>query len=249
MVTMPWSESGAGADLAEQAARALRSPWTRVLVGLAALFAVLLVGLLVHLPQLGRRDLHVDVALSHWRSPIGTALALGFTAAAKEVVGLAALAVGLVILLIRRRLRSAAQLLVTAGTAWGTVYLIKAAVDRARPPASLELAAPDGSASFPSGHTATAAIIVLIVWFALVGTGRFRVVAALVALAYAAAVAVSRVYLADHFPTDVLASLGVVLGVALLVSAAFDSARGRRIQARLEATWARRRGRSALPHA
>jgi undecaprenyl-diphosphatase len=178
------------------------------------------------------RDLHVDVALARWRSPIGTALALGFTAAAKEVVGLAVLAAGLGVLLVRRRPIRAVQLLVTAGAAWGVAYGIKALVDRARPPVSLELAAPDASASFPSGHTTTAAVVVVVVWFALAGAGRFRVVAGLVALAYACAVALSRVYLADHYPTDVLASFGVVLAAALLVSAAFDLPPLRRMRAR-----------------
>jgi undecaprenyl-diphosphatase len=202
--------------------RIAASPAARIVVGVAALLAVLLVGLLIHLPQVAHRDLHVDVALARWRSPMGTALALAFTAAAKEVVGLAALAVGLVVLLVRRRPSHAAQLLLTAGMAWGAAYAIKALIDRARPPASLALAAPDASASFPSGHTTTAAIVVLIVWFALAGAGRFRVAAGIVALGYAGAVALSRVYLADHYPTDVLASFGVVLAVALLVSAAFD---------------------------
>lgn len=228
-------------DQLQQLQGVVRSPWTRILVGLAALFAVVLVGLLVHLPQVADRDLRVDVALSHWRSPVLTALALGFTAAAKEVVGIAALAVGLIVLLLRRRVLPAVQLLVTAGAAWAAVYVIKAAVDRARPPASLELATPDGSASFPSGHTATAAIIVLIVWFTLVETGAVRFVAASVALVYAAAVAASRVYLADHFPTDVLAALGVVLAVALLVSAAFETAWMHRLQQRLNTWWTRRR--------
>jgi membrane-associated phospholipid phosphatase len=209
-------------DPLERLRRIALAPGIRLALGAAALVAVLLVGLAVHLPQVAHHDLNVDVALARWRSPIGTALALGFTAAATEVVGIGALAVGLVVLALRRRTLQAAQLLVTAGSAWAAAYAIKALVDRARPPAALELAAPDASASFPSGHTTTAAIVVLVVWFALAGARRFRVVATVVALAYACALAVSRVYLADHYPTDVLASFGVVLGAALIVSAVFE---------------------------
>jgi membrane-associated phospholipid phosphatase len=218
-----WQVDGSkGAASADGLRRLALAPATRLAVGVAALAAVLLVGLLIHLPQVANRDLHVDVALARWRSPVGTALALAFTAAAKEVVGLGLLAVAVVVLLVRRLPARAAQLLLTAGLAWGAAYAIKALIDRARPPASLELAAPDASASFPSGHTTTAAVVVLAVWFALAGAGRFRVVATVVALGYAGAVAVSRVYLADHYPTDVLASFGVVLAAALLASAAFD---------------------------
>jgi membrane-associated phospholipid phosphatase len=215
-------DSRAGHDRLAALRRVALLPAVRVILGCAALMAVLLVGLLVHLPQVAHRDLQVDVALARWRSPLGTSLALAFTAAAKEVVGIAALAAGVLVLVARRRLVPAAQLFLTAGVGWGAAYAVKGLVDRARPPAPLELLAPDGSASFPSGHTTTAAIIVLIVWFVFAGAGRLRLVATLVAFGYACAVAVSRIYLADHFPTDVLASFGIVLAAALLVSAAFD---------------------------
>jgi undecaprenyl-diphosphatase len=121
----------------------------------------------------------------------------------------------------------ALQLLLTAGAAWAAAYGIKAVVDRARPPAALELVAPDASASFPSGHTTTAAIIVLVVWWTLEGAGRFRAVAAFAALAFAGSVAISRVYLGDHYLTDVAASFGVVLAAALLASGALDLRRRR----------------------
>ena len=221
--TTAWRLEGSpGEDAVARLQRIALSPTARAAAGMATLLAVLLVGLLVHLPQVAHRDLHADMALARWRSPMGTALARAFTAAAKEVVGVAALAVGLTVLLIRRRLIPAAQLLLTAGIAWGAAYGIKALIDRARPPASLELAAPDASASFPSGHTTTAAIVVVIVWFVFAGAGRFRVVAGTVALGFAGAVGVSRVYLADHYPTDVLAAFGVVLAAALLVSAVVE---------------------------
>jgi undecaprenyl-diphosphatase len=228
-----WGEDRIGRERLEAVRRVAVAPATRLAAGGAALMVVLLVGLLVHLPQVAHHDLHVDVALARWRTPVGDALALAFTAAAKEVVGLGLLALGAVVLLVRRRVVPAVQLVLTAGLAWGAAYAIKDLIDRARPPVRLQLAAPDASASFPSGHTTTAAIVVLVVWFALAGAGRFRVVAGLVALGYASAVALSRVYLADHYPTDVLASLGVVLAAALLVSGALDLPPLRRLRDRL----------------
>jgi undecaprenyl-diphosphatase len=233
MATTVWWADGPEPGTVERWRAAAVAPATRMGAGGAALLAVLLLGLLVHVPQVARHDLAADVALAHWRTPAGTALALALTAAAQEVVGAALLAVGLLVLLVRRRRAQAVRLLVTAGTAWGVAYGIKVLVDRARPPASLELAAPDASASFPSGHTTTAAVVVVIVWFALEGAGRFRAVAALAALALAGAVAISRVYLGDHYLTDVAASFGVALGATLLASGVLDLARRRRAAHRL----------------
>jgi undecaprenyl-diphosphatase len=212
------------------------APVTRIVAGIVVLLGVLLLGLLVHLPQIAHRDLRVDQALVQWRTPVGDALAIAFTTAAKEVVGAAVLAVGLVVLLVRRRFVPAAQLLLTAGLGWGVAYALKYVIDRARPPASLELVAPDSPVSFPSGHTTTAAILVVVVWFVLAGARRFRIVAGIAALAFAGAVAVSRVYLGDHYPTDVAASFGVVLAAVLLVSGVLDLPPLLRLRDRLPAS-------------
>lgn len=219
----PWLRRRARAALAI----AVR-PSARASIGIAVLLAVVLAGFLVHLPQVARRDLRVDVALAHWRTPMATALALALTTAAKEVVGIAVVGLGTLVLLVRRRIRSAVQLLLTAGLAWGFAYAVKVGVDRARPPAALELLLPDASPGFPSGHTTTAVVMVVVVWSVLAGAGRFRVVATLAALAFAFGVAASRVYLADHYPTDVAASFAIVLAATLLVSAAADGRVARR---------------------
>jgi membrane-associated phospholipid phosphatase len=103
-------------------------------------------------------------------------------------------------------------------------YMIKALVDRSRPPEAIGLDAlvgVPGSPSFPSGHAMTA--------FATAGAlailvPRLR----LPVLALAAVIAFSRVYLGVHFWLDVM--VGAVLGllVALAVCAPLRrSARGR----------------------
>jgi membrane-associated phospholipid phosphatase len=111
----------------------------------------------------------------------------------------------------RRKLPFAAFAALSAAALAGlSVMVLKGLFDRARPP----LADPGldpvgtvpGSASFPSGHAATA-------FAAAVAVGmlypRFRTPL----LALAATVALSRVYLGVHFATDVLA--GSVLGAAI----------------------------------
>ena len=97
-------------------------------------------------------------------------------------------------------------------------------VDRARPPVADPGLDPVGaipaSASFPSGHSATAfatAVAVGLVY------PRLR----LPLLALAALVALSRVYLGMHYSTDVLA--GTALGVAVGLATGWVGPAGRTI--------------------
>ncbi len=104
--------------------------------------------------------------------------------------------------------------------------LIKQDVGRSRPPSSDFLLGPDDALSFPSGHTLGAGIFALVLTYLIVSRSGTRTTAV---LAFAGAalltllVAYSRVYLGYHWLTDVVASLGVALGVtgiAVFVDAA-----------------------------
>jgi membrane-associated phospholipid phosphatase len=92
-----------------------------------------------------------------------------------------------------------------------SVAILKELFDRARPPASGidAVGLIPASASFPSGHAATA-------FAAAVAVGAFYPRFRRPLLALAAVVALSRVYLGVHYATDVLAgsALGVLLGLA-----------------------------------
>jgi len=109
------------------------------------------------------------------------------------------------------RQRLARELLLVLVVTALLVYGLKAIVQRPRPYLQLDLV-PLGSAprdfSFPSGHSAGAFS------FASFFIGRlrpsYRATAAL--LIFAAGIAISRIYLGAHFPTDVLA--GGLLGSA-----------------------------------
>jgi undecaprenyl-diphosphatase len=145
------------------------------------------------------------------------------------MIGLTVLGAGwtallLVPLLCHARTRSFAAPLALAVLATAVlVWAIKAAVGRVRPWIALGLPAPiaqphDGS--FPSGHAAGSfcvavflALTIPAVWKG--SRSSARVLAAL-ALAIAALIAFSRVYLGAHFPSDVLAGalLGALLGAA-----------------------------------
>lgn len=109
--------------------------------------------------------------------------------------------------------------------------LVKAIVERPRPPAGLVHA---GGTSFPSGHSLAAAVTGFGIALALTRPGRARLVAFALAGGYVAAMAASRTILAVHWLTDVIAGAG--LGLALTLAAfAVAQLAGRRRAATLVA--------------
>jgi undecaprenyl-diphosphatase len=104
-----------------------------------------------------------------------------------------------------------------AGAASLVAHLLKQAFDRERPsvadPDLGSLVAIPGNPSFPSGHSATAFAAATA---AAILCPRMRPHA----LAIAAAVALSRVYLRVHFPLEVLAGAAVGAGLGALCALA-----------------------------
>jgi undecaprenyl-diphosphatase len=127
---------------------------------------------------------------------------------------LAPLTVLIIAALLRLRKQSEALLLAVGfGGATLLVYLAKIAINRPRPALVEPLIALPFGSSFPSGHTtqmvAFALCLTLIIrriW------PRWQFTVAALAIGLTAAVAVSRIYLQVHYPTDVLG--GIILGVA-----------------------------------
>ena len=119
--------------------------------------------------------------------------------------------------------RQRSRVAIAAQATW--VWALKLAVGRVRPWIALGLAAPLGAphdGSFPSGHAsgsfcvaAFLAVALPAVWPSPAWRVRFVAVAA---LAVATLVAVSRVYLGAHFPSDVLA--GALMGACFGAAAA-----------------------------
>ena len=201
--------------------------------GLVLLAAALILGGLALTSQVTHDDLRVDQALVPLRFGAATSVFTMLTDAAAEAAGLAALAAGIIVLLARRRRWDAARLALTGGTAWTLALAVKHIISRPRPPASLWLVRPDATGSFPSGHDTTATLVIVIAFMALAGTGGLRVAGTALAAAFALAVGASRVYLGDHYPTDVLGSYLTVAAAVLLVSAFTDLGGVRCLAARL----------------
>jgi len=166
---------------------------------------------------------HVPTALA------GVADAITFTGSSKALIPLATGAT-LVLLLVRRRVEA---LVIAASVIGGAllVFAIKTAVGRARP-ALWDTQWYWGS-SFPSGHTlvvaafATAlALCIGRIW------PRARLASLGVALAWTLLVALSRLVLGVHWPTDVLVATCVGASIPLTLSVALDLRRASRARHR-----------------
>jgi membrane-associated phospholipid phosphatase len=141
------------------------------------------------------------------------------------------LLVGLLALVARADRRTAIHALLAAGAAWGSAMLVADlmwhTIPRERPTQAYEtvLRTPEElatcaghpealalrgvgstSRSFPSRHGLTVGVFVTVLW-------RARRWAGLAALAYGIVVAVGRVYVGKHWPSDVL--VGIAIGAVL----------------------------------
>jgi undecaprenyl-diphosphatase len=120
------------------------------------------------------------------------------------------------------------------GAAYGGSFLLSQAVnaltDRARPPANLAIGYFGGHA-FPSGHaTEAAAVYGMLAVVVAAGTPRWRykVAAWAMAVLTVTVIGISRLYLAAHWFTDVIAGWALGSAWVLLLVAATHAVSGRR---------------------
>lgn len=165
-------------------------------------------------------DAAVETVVVRHRTPLLTALAETLNVAG-SLAGLTVLATAAAAVLVRRRHRFEAALVLSAPAAAGVLGNgTKLGYARARPPVTGHLVAVTDS-SLPSGHTLDATIVlgmlaVVAVW--LLSSASVRTVVVVAACAGIAAAGAARVYLGVHWATDVLA--GWLLGGAWVAFAA-----------------------------
>ncbi|MGU3432230.1 phosphatase PAP2 family protein [Actinomycetes bacterium M1A6_2h] len=165
----------------------------------------------------------VDQSVLDWvvrhRSPALTDVFMFVTTAGNTAV-MTSLAVVLVAgLWIRRRRADALAAAAAMALAWIVMNGVKYATARTRPPKP-ERIIDIASYSFPSGHALISAAFVTVVFVVVSGSGARRATVLLSGVflgIVTVAVGVSRIYLAAHWFTDVVA--GWALGVACAVLA------------------------------
>ena len=204
---------------------ALAAPRPGLWVALAALAGLVLLTLAVTQGDTAALDRRLLAAFAALRSPVLDAFFLSVTWLGSNYV-LAPAAILAILALAARRQWAAARLLgLTYFGAFLMTLLLKMAVGRERPLLHAALAEFVGADwSFPSGHTTHAAAFALGLWLlAARHRPRWRVSVGIVLGTVAGLVAISRLYLQVHWPSDVLAGLLVgVLWAGLAAAAGRD---------------------------
>jgi undecaprenyl-diphosphatase len=145
-----------------------------------------------------------DASTPAWERVFGAVSWLG----EREAIAVAAAGVALYLLLTHGVLVAVVWILAQAGGGWLNLAL-KLAFERTRPPSADPLLAAS-SWSFPSGHAMGTFILAGLGCYVLLRGHRFRPatgVAVTLALAWCLAMAFSRLYLGEHFLSDVVAGL------------------------------------------
>ena len=155
------------------------------------------------------------------RDPVATTVLTDVSALGTDSILLIVAILAIVLFAVRRRWTEALLLAFALVSAETISRTMKQVVNRARPPAALVLGPVETNLSFPSGHTIGAAAFSLALaylwWRAR--RGPFRAWLGLgIALILTVSMAISRLYLADHWLTDVLASTALAFGVIAVVA-------------------------------
>lgn len=190
----------------------------RVLAILALVALALLLGVLVgHDDPLTRADARIVEEVAGWRPGWVVDLARALTTLGSGWVATPALVGAGILLVLDDRVpwRVALLPLVALLVAVALVPLLKDLVDRPRPPLALH-AIDEGSSAFPSGHALQSAAGWLTLGLVLARVRADRRWLAATAL-LVVAIGITRVVLAVHSPSDVLAgwALGTALALAL----------------------------------
>ena len=211
-------------DASQWAARVLASesgvfaPFTYAVIALSALSGfIMLVGSLLFDPELIRSDEAISGYLQTLRTGLFDEVMTVITMAGDSIV-LFAIALSLIATLLAfRRWRLASSVIVAFLAAALFVPIMKTVLNRARPTALYEGA---DAFSFPSGHATLSTTILGISVLLLVHplADAYRRIAYLATAMAIAFIAISRVYLLAHWPSDVLA--GILFGGSLVFAMA-----------------------------
>lgn len=171
-------------------------------------------------------------ALQKLRTGLVDDVMIAATELGSAIVAIAVIAAVSVVLACKRCWRTLAYWLTAVGFAQALVWILKMALERARP---LAMYGGADRFSFPSGHAASSIVLYGFLAFLLAHGQRPKVrwAIALLAAGLVGLIAFSRLYLGAHWLSDVLASLGFgTAWVALLSIAYLQHVRTERLPAR-----------------
>ena len=126
------------------------------------------------------------------------------------------------VLAIRRRWLQFTAFAVAVISSEVAVGVVKAVIDRPRPPGAMIVTT---GASFPSGHAIAAAVTAFGVVSAFLPRGARRWHWFVLATFFAGSMAWSRTYLSAHWATDTVAGVCIGMGLALLSEVIFEGGR------------------------
>lgn len=163
-----------------------------------------------YIPGYTPAELVVDQDLSARHDGFLNTVALALNTVFGPLGGVVLLAVVcLYLLLVRRAPVNAIAFGAVAAVGWLSCQLFKIIVGRHRPDQTLladPLAPESASDSFPSGHVCLAVALAFALYYLTRGTSREKLAVAS-GVAMVVVVALSRLYIGVHYPTDVLASV------------------------------------------
>jgi undecaprenyl-diphosphatase len=196
---------------------------------LGALTSFLLLSVLyAELGRLSAFDLSFQAEIHGWTQPLLTRIMLGFSFIGSIKIFIPTLILAVIVFLvlgekeggIRRMRKRNTTALFALGIGGALVLneLFKTYFHRARPNVPWSIG-DEHTFSFPSGHSLFSSVLYgLIAYLVLARHTPLprRALAAILAIAMALAIGLSRIYLGMHFPTDVLA--GYITGVCWLIT-------------------------------
>ncbi|MBP1241200.1 membrane-associated phospholipid phosphatase [Frigoribacterium sp. PvP120] len=194
----------------ERVARRVQRRWW-VVSALGAIGVVLLLGVVItaRAGSLGIDEEFMGELVEH-RSPFWQAPALVFNVIGAGVIGVFVVPLGVgAVLLLRRRPWAALYWIASCALSAGVVQVIKHTFGRARPE---EILVVSDYGSFPSGHTANAATLAVVL-----GVILRRAWVWVAGVVYTVAMLLSRTYLGAHWLTDTVGGLLIGAGVAVVL--------------------------------
>lgn len=180
--------------------------WPAVMAGL-----VLAVGFGVKsLPAFTSMEFVIDQDMSSHHTVALNAVALALNALLGDLIGALLLAAGFVyLLLIRHAPVNAVAFGAVTAAGWLSCHVVKAVVGRPRPDQTLladPLVTDPATHSFPSGQVSLATALAFALYY-LARKTRWQKPVLVLGIALVVVVALSRLYLGVHYPSDVLASI------------------------------------------